>query len=63
MGGNNSSGSFLLARYNEFGTLDSTFGTGGVVISAFGDGVYPTVRDIAFNKTKKLFWQVLPGLI
>ena len=36
----NSSGndSFALARYNVNGSLDTSFGTGGLVTSSFGDG-------------------------
>ncbi|MFH8627539.1 calcium-binding protein [Streptomyces vietnamensis] len=36
-GGGSSEGDFLVARYNPNGSLDTTFGTGGMVITDFGD--------------------------
>lgn len=38
--GGNSIGQFALARYNENGTLDTTFGTGGKVVTNFNVNYY-----------------------
>jgi len=37
---------FALARYNTDGTLDSTFGSKGVVTTSFGNSDYPQVNSI-----------------
>jgi uncharacterized delta-60 repeat protein len=39
VGGTTSDGAFILARYTTAGALDKTFGTGGVVMTAFSGGV------------------------
>jgi uncharacterized delta-60 repeat protein len=44
---------FALARYNADGTLDSTFGAGGKIITSFGDGV-EGANGIALQSDNKI---------
>ncbi len=44
-----SDGDFALARYNANGTLDTTFGTGGKVVSDFGGN--DVAYSVAFRPT------------
>ena len=41
------SGDFALARYNKDGSLDTTFGTGGVVTASFGAQIVGDTLDVA----------------
>src|SRR5437660_697142 len=50
---------FALARYNANGTLDTTFGSGGKVVSALGTGE-SDVRGVALQADGKI---VVAGLI
>ena len=44
---------FALARYNQNGTLDSTFGTGGKVTTDFG-GTFDLALDVAIQADSKI---------
>ena len=48
-----SSWDFSTVRYNSNGTLDSTFGTGGLVITSFG-GIVDEANDVAIQSDGKI---------
>src|SRR5262249_10775718 len=43
-----------LARYNPDGSLDSGFGTGGLVVTSFGSSFSATITDVALGADGKI---------
>jgi uncharacterized delta-60 repeat protein len=50
---------FAIARYNENGTLDPSFGTGGIVLTDLGGGSFDDAQGAALQRNGKI---VLSGL-
>jgi uncharacterized delta-60 repeat protein len=51
---NGTTTNFTLVRYNADGSLDSTFGTGGKVVTIFSNGSTGLARDIAIQSDGKI---------
>jgi uncharacterized delta-60 repeat protein len=47
-------GRFVLARYNLDGTLDGTFGLGGLVVTQFPAGIYDAAKSLALQADGKI---------